>query len=74
MIKDYADICDFFMLGKSDEMRTKSEKFFIFFTEFFNEIQKLMPKPEVKKKAKTAMGTAAKKAGAANMMAELMAK
>jgi hypothetical protein len=38
MFKEYAEICDFFMLGKSDEMRTKSEKFFIFFTEFFNEV------------------------------------
>ena len=63
MVKEYVEICDFFMLQKSDEMRTKSEKFFIFFTEFFNEVQKLMPKPEVKKKAKAALGSAVKKAG-----------
>jgi hypothetical protein len=62
------------MLGKSDEMRTKSDKFFIFFTDFFNEVQKNMPKPEVKKKtAKVAIGNAIKKAGAAAMMAELAA-
>lgn len=40
MSKEYVDICDFFMLAKSDEMRNKSEKFFAFFTDFFNEVQK----------------------------------
>lgn len=38
MVEQYAKICDFFMLGKSDDMRTKSDKFFNFFTEFFNEV------------------------------------
>lgn len=77
MSKQYNDICDFFMLGKSDEMRTKSDKFFIFFTDFFTEIQKNMPKPDVKKKKPAAgavMGMAVKKAGMASMMAELAAK
>jgi len=55
MTKEYNEICDFFMLGKSDEMRSKSEKFFMFFTDFFNEVQKNMPKPEVKKKAKAGL-------------------
>ena len=73
MMKKYAEICDFFMFGKNDEVRNKSDKFFAFFIEFFNEVQKNMPKPEVKK-AKKAVGMAAKKAGAAAMMAELAAK
>jgi hypothetical protein len=62
------------MIGKSDEMRQKSDKFFTFFTEFFNDIQKNMPKAEKKKPAKAAMTSGAKKAGAAAMMAELAAK
>ena len=75
MSNKYIDICDFFMLGKSDECRTKSDKFFVFFTDFFNEVQKNMPKPEVKKKAgKAALANATKKAGQAAMMAELIAK
>jgi hypothetical protein len=72
MSKQYNDICDFFMVTKGDEMRTKSDKFFIFFTEFFTEVQKNMPKAEVKKKTtKAAVGMAAKKIAAAAMMAEL---
>ena len=38
------------MVGKNDEMRDKSEDFFKFFTRFIDDIQKNMPKAEVKKK------------------------
>lgn len=44
--------CDLFMVPKSDEKRDKSELFFQFFVEWIGEIQKNMPKIEVKKPAK----------------------
>jgi len=34
----YTEICDFFMIGKNDDMRSKSELFFKFFTSFFDDI------------------------------------
>lgn len=61
------------MLGKSDDMRSKSDKFFIFFQEFFNEVSKCMPKPE-KKPKKIGIGAAAKKGAQQAMMEELKAK
>ena len=71
--KQYTEICDFFMIGKSDEIRQKSDKFFKFFIEFIDSVQKNMPKPE-KKKPVQKLQAAAKKAGMASMMAELQAK
>ena len=31
-------ICDYFMFDKKDEVRVKSEKFFKFFTEYFDNV------------------------------------
>jgi preprotein translocase subunit SecE len=70
--KKFVDTADYYMLGKNDDLRKKSDKFFKFFTEFFDDIQKCLPKEEKKSKAKA--GAAAKRAGHAAMMAELMAK
>ena len=70
--KKFSETCDFYMLGKNDDLRKKSDKFFKFFCEFFDDIAKNMPKEE--KKSKSKMAGAAKKAGHAAMMAELMAK
>jgi len=39
------------MVGKNDDMRVKSEVFFKFFTQFIDDIHKILPKPEKKKKA-----------------------
>ena len=61
------------MVPKSDEKREKSELFFTFFIEWITDVQKNMPKVEVKKPAKKGPA-AVKKAGQAAMMAELMAK
>ena len=36
--KEYTEICDFFMIGKNDDMRQKSELFFKFFTSFFDDV------------------------------------
>ena len=59
---EYAKTCDLFMLAKSDEKRTKSEKFFAYFTEFFDHVQKAMPKVEKQKSNnKTKMKAAANK-------------
>ena len=69
----FTQTCDFFMIGKNDEMRQKSEKFFRFFTDFFDEVNKYLPKIE-KKPAKSKAKAAANKAGHAAMMAELAAK
>ena len=38
------------MVKKSDEMRQKSDKFFEFFINFFNEVHRSMPKIEEEKK------------------------
>ena len=47
----YTDCCDFFLIAKNDEIRQKSDKFFKFFTDFFADVQKTLPKQEVKKAA-----------------------
>lgn len=60
------------MLSKSDEKREKVEKFFSFWSELINKIDKEMPKPKVAPKNKMKM--AAKKAGNAALMAELAQK
>ena len=41
----YKDTCDYFMLAASDENRKKSEKFFKFWTDFVDDIAKVIPKP-----------------------------
>lgn len=65
------------MIKKSEEIRAKSEKFMEFFVAFFNDVHKSMPKieePKKKKSTTATMKSAARKAGAMNMMAELKAK
>lgn len=46
----YVETLDLLMIKKSDEMRQKSDKFFEFFVNFFNEVHKSMPKIEEEKK------------------------
>jgi hypothetical protein len=53
------------MIGKTDEMRAKSEKFFGFFTEFFDKVNTNMPKIEKPKKEKA--GGASKSAPASKL-------
>lgn len=74
MNSKFLETLDYFMVGKNDEMREKSEDFFKFFTRFLDDVFKQLPKPQPKPKGKK--GAAAKKApsGHAAMMAELMAK
>mmetsp|Transcript_30251 Transcript_30251/g.46272 ORF Transcript_30251/g.46272 Transcript_30251/m.46272 type:complete len:169 (-) Transcript_30251:21-527(-) len=66
---EYEAVCDFYMIGERDEMRKKSEKFFLFFTGFFDDVHKSLPKQE--KKDKKPKGA---RAGQSNLMAELKAK
>mmetsp|Transcript_10806 Transcript_10806/g.18111 ORF Transcript_10806/g.18111 Transcript_10806/m.18111 type:complete len:172 (-) Transcript_10806:52-567(-) len=73
MLSEYTSICDFFMFSANDEVRQKSEKFFTFFTQFFDDVVKQLPKPE-KKSVKKPAANAAKKMGQSDMMAELKAK
>jgi deoxyribodipyrimidine photolyase len=65
------------MVDQKEEMRTKSDKFFTFFTEFFDKVNQVMPKIEEPKKEKKA-GAATKKVvktvARLNMMDELKAK
>jgi hypothetical protein len=71
--KEYVLTCDYLMLTKMDEKREKSDKFFIFWSELLNKIEKEMPK--LKPVPKNKMKTAVKKVGANNaLMAELNAK
>lgn len=42
--KEYEKTCDFFMLDKADERRKHSEKFFEFFNEVFENVEKAFPK------------------------------
>ena len=58
MAKQYEEICDFYMIASSDEIRKKSDKFFKFFTDFIDEVQKSIPKP-VKAPTKKAPSAAA---------------
>jgi len=67
----YAEIADLYMLEKKDEMRAKSEKLFGFWTEYFDQIQKCLPKPEEPKKEKKGKGKSAMQAA---MMVELAKK
>jgi hypothetical protein len=46
----FVETLDLLMVKKSDEMRTKSDKFFEFFVNFFNEVHRSMPKIEEEKK------------------------
>jgi hypothetical protein len=63
LLEKYAEVNDKLMLAKADEMRSKSDKFFVFFTEYFNQVIKCMPKPEEPKKNKKGpAGRAAKTA------------
>lgn len=78
VVKKYEWIVDYYMLDKKDEGRAKSEKFFIFFTEYIDKIQSMLPKVEKPKPAKKA-GSVAPTRGRnnpamANMMAEMKAK
>ena len=41
----YKDTCDYFMISQNDEIRKKSEKFFKFWTDFIDDIAKVIPKP-----------------------------
>ena len=70
----YEDITILFMIENKDEMKAKSDKFFAFFTEFFDKVNQVMPKIEEPKKEKKA-GAGAKKVvktvARMNMMAEL---
>ena len=43
--EDFAKAADWFMFVKSDEKRTKSDKFFKFFIEFIDTVDKSLPKP-----------------------------
>ena len=72
----YTDACDYFMLGKSEKEREKSDEFFKYFTAFIDKVQRAMPavekpKPPPKNKMKKA-ASAAK--GMGNVMAELKKK
>lgn len=42
--KEYEQTCDLYMIDKSDEKRTQSEKLFEFFNEFFDNIEKIFPR------------------------------
>lgn len=42
--EEFERICDLFMLEKADERRQASEKFFEFFNEVFDNVQKSFPK------------------------------
>lgn len=57
-VKDeFADIVNYFMIGKNDDHRHKSEAFFVYFKAIVDDVQKNMPKVETKKpmsKAKSA--------------------
>ena len=68
MVATYVESCDLFVLGKNDEMRQKSDKFFLFFSEFINQIHMSMPKVDKPKANK------GKRAAQAALMAEMMAK
>lgn len=58
------------MVKKSDEMRDKSDMFFQFFCNFFNEVHKAMPKIEEEKK-KNPMAEARKAQAAMMAMARM---
>lgn len=78
VLKTYEEVNDLLMLEKKDEMRSKSDKFFKFFAEFFDNVHKALPKVEEPKKEKkggtAAKGGRGKSAAQASMMAELQAK
>jgi len=42
--EEFEKVCDYYMLDKSDERRTKSESFFEFFNEVFDNVDKSLPK------------------------------
>ena len=69
----YTETCDYFMISKQDEMREKTDKFFIFWTQLIDKIDKEIPKPKAAPKGDK-LKTAAKKAGNAALMAELASK
>ena len=49
--KQYAVSCEFYMIDKSDEKASKSDEFFKFFIQFFDQVVKAMPKEEKKRPA-----------------------
>ena len=73
----YEDANTLYMVDQKEEMKTKSDKFFAFWTEFFDKVGVAMPEIEEPKKEKKA-GNAAKKVvktvARMNMMDELKAK
>lgn len=72
MDKEFEKTCDFFMIGKSEDLRQKSEKLFTFFIGFIEDVAKSMPKEEQKKKKTNAGGP--NKANHLAMMEEMKAK
>jgi hypothetical protein len=77
MKNDMKEVCDLYMFGKNDEVRSKSEKFLAFWCNFVDSVQNSMPKVEKKKKPKDDKKKTTKKGPSLmdnDMMAELKAK
>ena len=55
----HVEACTFFLFAKSDDKVEKSEEFFKFFTDYFEQIYKSLPKEEKKKKAPARAGAKA---------------
>lgn len=55
--KIYAEACEYYLLDKGDEKCTNSQEFFKFFTGFFDQVIKSMPKEEKKRAAAKVGGT-----------------
>ena len=66
----YVKTCDLFMLGKDDVKRSKTEELFKFFNEFFDAVDRALPKAE-KKKPSAAAGKLKKAGGLVINAAEL---
>ena len=47
--KTYAEACEFLLIDKNDEKASNSQEFFKFFTNFFDQVVKCMPKEEKKR-------------------------
>lgn len=75
----FKKVCDWYIVSANDEIREKSDLFFKFWNNIFDQINKSMPKIEAPKKAKKeGAGGGAKvnpqRAAQAAMMAEMAAK